>query len=106
MRNELESQILKPAIDLALSLRLHQPPLFIGIPHRLDDLNCSTTIHDPDSLHSNRFLIRHEREKIYDIHLMVRPALMRAVEDRNGNRQLAVVKCERFTIVTKGSIKK
>jgi hypothetical protein len=100
MQSELEEQILLPAIALSLDLRIHQPPLYVGIPKQLDDTTCSWTVHDPEKHHDKWALLRHKREKIYDVDVMVRPAMLKD-GGRNG-RQSVAVKCERFTIVTKG----
>lgn len=100
LQSELEDQVIYPAIDLSLDLRIHQPPIYVGIPQQLDNTTCSRTIHDPEKHHEKWLLVRHKREKIYDVDVMVRPAMLK--DSNRSRRQSVAVKCERFTIVVKG----
>lgn len=102
LQRELEEQVVLPAIDLSLDLRIHQPPIYIGIPQYLDDTTCSRTVHDPEKYHDKWALVRHKKEKIYDVDVMVRPAMLK--ENNKSRRQSVAVKCERVTIVTKGPL--
>ncbi|QDS70180.1 hypothetical protein FKW77_006355 [Venturia effusa] len=102
LQRELENQVVYPAVDLSLDLRIHQPPIYIGIPRYLDDTTCSRTMHDPEKHHDKWALVRHKKERIYDVDLMVRPAMLK--EDGQSRRQSVAVKCERVTIVMKGPL--
>jgi len=104
MVTQLEMQIINPAIDLALKLRVHQPAFYVCIPPRIGEDNCRTTIHDPESNYEKRFLMRLGKEKLYLVDLIVRPAMVKIVEHVKGHKENVVVKCERHSIYAKGPV--